>query len=76
MSIVEVSPTQGYEVKVSDYEGKTYMCLTKMWRKKGEQEWKRTRFFINFPYNGESDLNVIRGIFKAMKQEILANKPA
>ena len=67
--IVECSTNKAYGVEKYEYEGHSYLSVTRMFKKKGDTEWSRGKG-VAFCIDSADDIEVIRRVMRAIKKEL------
>ena len=67
--IVECSSNKAYSVEKYDYQGHTYLSISRMFKKKGISEWQRGKC-VAFSADTKEDIEVIRQVVRGIKKEL------
>lgn len=68
-TMIECSQNKAYSVTKYEYEGHSYLSITRMYKKKGDTEWSRGKG-VAFCIDGEEDIEVIRRVMQGVKKEL------
>lgn len=69
-TIIECSENKAYSVSKYEYEGHSYLSITRMYKKGGDSEWTRGKG-VAFQIDTSDDIDVIRRVMKGVKKELL-----
>lgn len=66
---IECSKSKAYSVSKYEYEGHSYLSITRMYKKKGDSEWARGKG-VAFQIDTPDDIEVIRRVMQGVKKEL------
>ena len=67
---IECSNNKAYSVSKYEYEGHSYLSITRMYKKRGDAEWSRGKG-VAFQIDTSDDINVISRVIEGVKKELL-----
>lgn len=74
MSIIRTGNTSAYQVSVSEFNGKRYLGIAKMFCTKNDPTWRVSRNHIGFCVESKDDVKSLIAVMKAVKQELIDNE--
>ena len=74
MALVRTSTNSAYQVQVTEYNGKRYFGIAKMFCTKTDPEWRISKQRISFCVDTKDDVKAMITVLKAVKQEMLDAK--
>lgn len=67
---IECSNNKAYSVSKYEYEGHSYLSITRMYKKRGDTEWSRGKG-VAFQIDTSDDIDVISRVIEGVKKELL-----
>ena len=67
---IECSNNKAYSVSKYEYEGHSYLSITRMYKKRGDSEWSRGKG-VAFQIDTSDDIDVISRVIEGVKKELL-----
>lgn len=68
-TMIECSANKAYSVETYEYQGHSYLSVSRMFKKKGDAEWSRGKG-VAFQIDEPEDIEVIRRVMKGIKKEL------